>query len=240
MLVADVDLRSRRERKKQATWTALHDAALSLVEERGLAGVTVEDITDRADVALRTFFNYFPSKEDAVIGRDPDFVEGLVAALRGRPADESSFDSIRCVLVESFAARAFERKRLARRIRVVKAEPHLSSRMAAQFEQLDQSLAAELAARRGHLTEGPVPGGDPEPAFLVTVVLAGCRAALMQWCDQGGDAPVEVSINRALDRLATGLARNAGFSPAATAVAPGTPDPTAPAVSRAAPVKGPR
>ena len=44
---------SRRERKKQATRQALYEAAFVLVEEHGLAAVTVEAIADRADVATR-------------------------------------------------------------------------------------------------------------------------------------------------------------------------------------------
>ncbi len=76
---------SRRERKKQATRQALHEAAFVLVEEHGLAVVTVEAIADRADVATRTFFNYFSSKEEAVLDRDPGRPEALRRALLERP-----------------------------------------------------------------------------------------------------------------------------------------------------------
>ncbi|WFR67160.1 TetR family transcriptional regulator [Curtobacterium flaccumfaciens] len=57
-----------RERKKQQTRQAIHEAALDLVTERGLAGVTVEEICAAAGVSPRTFFNYFPSKGNAALG----------------------------------------------------------------------------------------------------------------------------------------------------------------------------
>ncbi|MCJ1714449.1 TetR/AcrR family transcriptional regulator [Curtobacterium sp. VKM Ac-2922] len=57
-----------RERKKQRTRQAIHESAMRLVTERGLAGVTVEEICDDAGVSPRTFFNYFPAKGNAALG----------------------------------------------------------------------------------------------------------------------------------------------------------------------------
>jgi AcrR family transcriptional regulator len=54
---------SRRERKKLETRQGLLEAALDLFRDKGYDETTVEEITERADVAKGTFFNYFPSKE---------------------------------------------------------------------------------------------------------------------------------------------------------------------------------
>jgi AcrR family transcriptional regulator len=56
-----------RERKKQQTREALHRAAIHLYVERGPDSVTVNDICDAAGVSRRTIFNYFESKDDAVL-----------------------------------------------------------------------------------------------------------------------------------------------------------------------------
>lgn len=58
-----------RYRKKVKARTSVERAALELVLERGYDGVTVEDICVRAEVSKKTFFNYFPSKVAAIVGR---------------------------------------------------------------------------------------------------------------------------------------------------------------------------
>ncbi|MDR3070337.1 MAG: TetR/AcrR family transcriptional regulator [Propionibacteriaceae bacterium] len=59
---------SLRERKKQQTLIALHTTALDLALQQGPETVTVQKIADSANVSVRTFFNYFESKDDAIIG----------------------------------------------------------------------------------------------------------------------------------------------------------------------------
>lgn len=58
---------SRRDRKAAETRVRLFRCALALFSQRGFSNVTVEDITEAADVGKGTFFNYFESK-DHVLG----------------------------------------------------------------------------------------------------------------------------------------------------------------------------
>lgn len=57
-----------RERQRRETLHQLHEAALALALEGGLHAATVDAIAERAGVSRRTFFNYHPSKEDAILG----------------------------------------------------------------------------------------------------------------------------------------------------------------------------
>lgn len=57
-----------RERNRLDTWALIHNAASSLALESGLTHATVEAIAESAGVSKRTFFNYFATKEDAVLG----------------------------------------------------------------------------------------------------------------------------------------------------------------------------
>ena len=54
---------SRRDRRRTETYERLMRAALKLFAEQGIAGTTVEEITEAADVGKGTFFNYFQTKE---------------------------------------------------------------------------------------------------------------------------------------------------------------------------------
>lgn len=74
--MTSIDSPSLRERRRSETWSALNEAAASLALDEGLEHATVEAITSRAQVSPRTFFNYFASKEHAVLGiRQPSLSE---------------------------------------------------------------------------------------------------------------------------------------------------------------------
>ncbi|MDO5753536.1 TetR/AcrR family transcriptional regulator [Arthrobacter sp.] len=74
---------SLRERNRLDTWALIHDQASNLACEHGLAKTTVEAIADAAGVSKRTFFNYFPTKEDAILGiQAPTLSEETIADFR--------------------------------------------------------------------------------------------------------------------------------------------------------------
>lgn len=83
----------RRQRRAAETRIRLFRAALGLIAERGIDKVTVEDITEAADVGKGTFFNYFPTKEHVLgVMAEIQFAkvhEAAEAALQGdRPMQE--------------------------------------------------------------------------------------------------------------------------------------------------------
>lgn len=83
-----------RERRRERTWNAIHEAAVELVKKNGLKQTTTDEIAELAGISPRTFFNYFPTKEDAVLGlREPQITEEMVEADRLR-SERYIFDRV--------------------------------------------------------------------------------------------------------------------------------------------------
>lgn len=89
---------SRRERKVAETRASILAAAQRLITEHGFEETTIERIAEEADVAPRTFFRYFPTKEAVLFAELDSARSDLVTALEQRPVDEPVLESIAIVL----------------------------------------------------------------------------------------------------------------------------------------------
>lgn len=87
-----------RERKKAKTRSDISTAAVLLVLERGLDAVTAEDVAAAANVSVRTFHNYFASKEEALVCAWQSTFQAHLDELRARPTDEPILASLEHVL----------------------------------------------------------------------------------------------------------------------------------------------
>lgn len=201
--VATVSSGGRRERKKQQTRRALQAAAVRLVGERGFDHVTVEQLADAADVSTRTFFNYFASKEQALIGHNPEDDVRLGEALAARPAGEPPLRSLRAVLGDLLARVGEERDQwLPTRVLVrslVRTDPRLLSAWVAAWTSFEQALVAGVASRLG---------ADPErdlyPALVVSAAVAATRVAVLRW-DGSDPTRLRALLDEAFDGLEHGL-----------------------------------
>jgi AcrR family transcriptional regulator len=193
-----------RERKKAETRAALQDAALRLAARHGVDKVSIEAIADEAGVSPRTFFNYFSSKEDAILGGAPSDPSPLAGYLRDRPAGEAPLDALRSALKDSVEQLQDDPDRWVLRRQLVQRHPELAARYAARLAQVEQDLVVEIA-RRVDLD----PERDLYPGTVVGAAMAAVRVAMTVW--QGHERPEDLAglIDRAFDQLESGLARPA-------------------------------
>ena len=80
---AELKGKSRRERKKHETRWRIFDAAVKLMRERGFDHVSIEEISEEADVARATFFQHFSNKAALMRVFSEMTVEEVKDALRG-------------------------------------------------------------------------------------------------------------------------------------------------------------
>jgi AcrR family transcriptional regulator len=201
-----------RERKKAETRRALSSAALRLAQALGPDGVTVEAIAEAAGVSTRTFFNYFASKDDAIVGITPAERSQLLHDLVTRPADEPPLDALRAMVRAAAARVEPTADEVLARHSLAEATPHLAGRRAANFAEIERALAAEIARRTGMDA-----GRDPYPALVVAAAIGALRVATAVWHERGRTLPLAVVVDEAFDQLATGFAAVAD-APATTAV----------------------
>jgi AcrR family transcriptional regulator len=201
---------SLRERKKLATRRLLRRAALDLVAERGLAHVTVEDIAEAAEVSPRTFFNYFPSKEAALFGGDPDRAAELRDRVATSAPDKSALDVLRTVMAEDAEEIADELRALGgdsadwlRKMKVARTDPLVRAGHAAQMAMIERAIAEGLAARLGTDQET-----DPYPGVLAAATVGVVRASMAFWAGSGDAVKLGQVIDQALQALADGLPEN--------------------------------
>ena len=188
-----------RERKKRATRRALHDAALRLALERGPEHLTVEEISAAADVSVRTFFNYFPSKEQAIIDDDIFLAdEGQAATIMSGSADV--LDGLHGVAMALIADTAPRREQVLMCWQLIERHPALLPQILARLEEYGKVLASAVAARTCATPD------DAYPQLMAAVTGAAMRIAVRRWTAGHGDHSLEHHVDEIFGLLRDGLA----------------------------------
>ncbi|MFD4130663.1 TetR family transcriptional regulator [Streptomyces globisporus] len=204
----------------------LAQAAFQLFLERGFERTTVDDIVARAGVGRRSFFRYFPSKEDAVF---PDherclaeMTEFLAAADDSDPVGAVS-DAARIVLRMYAANPEFS----VQRYRLTREVPGLRTYELSVVRRYEQTLAGHLRSRFGEDGDGAL-----RAEVIAASVVAAHNNGLRLWLRSGGEGDPEVAVDHAL-----ALVREAWGRPAAStaSIAPAVPEASAAPVVPAVP-----
>jgi AcrR family transcriptional regulator len=193
-----------RERKKQRTREQIVDAAFKLFRERGFAATTVADIAAAADIAPRTFFSYFPSKEEVVFYDFDALFGSLRDAIEGRPEGVSAVDALREWVAQALPTEHEESPEAELRKRMCIDEPALAAHQQHLLSKLEDILREGVARDLGEPADGlrprmvsaaavaamasldASPGGKPERMALLDDALLFVRggvAALQQASD---------------------------------------------------------
>lgn len=169
---------SLRARKRTETRNRIADAALTLALQDGVAATTVDAISAAADVSRRTFFNYFESKDDALINMpDAQEIEATVAGVR-----ESCVGLTLTGVAVRFVVAVIEPRLQGnpdreRRLKLLIQNPHLIAQGFRRFADINRSLASSL--RGVAESRGVLFGADPAWADItISAALAAARSVM--------------------------------------------------------------
>lgn len=190
-----------RERKKQERRRRIEAAALDLFERHGFDSVTVDAIAAAAEIAPRTFFHYFPTKEDVVLADYARRLERITEELGQRPSTEAPWAAVRASFLVVAADYETERADLVRRFAVMAANPSVYARSLQLQAGWEDALAGVLSERMHRDPDGAI-----EPQLLAAAALAAMRSSLRHWILSGHRESLPGLVARSFDRLAAGLA----------------------------------
>jgi AcrR family transcriptional regulator len=153
------------EQKRRRIRSELTSAARRLTAERGLSGYTVQELSDAVGISRRTFFNYFPSKEDAVLGLGMGADEALIAEFMAAGASTSGsalIDDLAEFGIAHFTSVGLTRTEVEEFLAAIRREPSLLTTLL-EFDQKQTQRFIEMVVSRD--------GGDDRDTAAVAVAL---------------------------------------------------------------------
>jgi AcrR family transcriptional regulator len=191
-----------RERKKARTREALQDAAMARFVRQGFDGTTVEEIAEACEVSPRTFFRYFPTKEDVLFADAATRRERLLAVIAERPLDEPPFVALRAAMRALADDYRHDRRAMVDRSRIVAASPHLQA-YKAEHQHGWEAEVVDVLERRARAQHAAV--SRTELHLVTAVCTATLRVALDAWVADPTAPDLGVLLDDAFARVAAGF-----------------------------------
>ena len=184
-----------RERKRQQTRQRIVDAGLALFLQKGIEATTLDEIAAAADISRRTFFAYFPAKEDIVLAWEEGATEALDAAVTEAAKGRPPLEAVQ-VAVTSLAP-VFANHNFMLLDGLMRSTETLKAKKEKHFEHQTQCLFETLT------------GLYPDPARrkglqIVAMVSVGClKIGVETWLAEDGKRPITECLDEAFAALKT-------------------------------------
>ncbi|MGG7564831.1 TetR family transcriptional regulator [Rhodovulum sp. DZ06] len=183
-----------RERRRKQTARDIQRATLRLAREEGLDAVTTERIARAAGVSPRTFFNYFPNKEAAVIGTPVPLPDAALAAVRGGSGPPGP---------DMRALAAAHLRNLEDELEVIRGLDALKTRDARVRQLFDEAMGRYAEEVEGALA-ARAPGMSPGARMMAAELALRCMGvSLMAWA-AGDTTRPEAALDTAWANLRAG------------------------------------
>lgn len=188
----------RRAQRRARTTAQLERVALELFAQRGFDETTVDELATAAGLGRRTFFRYFPTKNDVVLGGLDEQLRRLRSELAALPAKGAPLDGVRAAFLAVNDYGPGELPVLRIRMELLHTVPELRAHAALRYVEWQAVVAAHVADRAGD---------DPDalyPRLLGEVSIATMQAAYGVWAQHPG-TELATLIEQGFDHLRRGL-----------------------------------
>jgi AcrR family transcriptional regulator len=191
-----------RDRKRNETRARLEEAAVTLVLRDGLEQATIGTISELADVSPRTFFNYFDSKDSAILGlRHLEITDEAVSDFVDHDGGGDVVGSVVHLLFAVMDAPLSRPTIREDRMEIIRRYPEILGSQLAQMTlragRLSEAVQGLLAREPGFSGQGAA-----ELAASADLVLAMCggavRVATREWAEAARGAADEELEERAI------------------------------------------
>jgi AcrR family transcriptional regulator len=189
------------QRKRDAVRAHLSEVALDLLTDRDFDSVTVDEIATAAGISRRTFFRYFPSKEEVILGFLDRVGERLREEIIARPAHEPPVVAVHAALRPQVDAYVVRADRTLALVRLLQLSPSLRARELESRQRLREKVADAIGRRLGldHHT-------DMRPRLLAGIALVPLDVAITMWMDSLSGESVHAILSTSIATLAGALA----------------------------------
>lgn len=176
-------MQTLRERRREQTTESIRRAVIELAYEHGLDAVTTEMISNLAGISPRTFFNYFPYKEAALIPPPLSLSDDSVASFIA--GEGELLDDMADLLSPVFENIRGEKDLICKSHEIATLNPKLLALRNSAFDQFDTEIATLIKIRLGN------PEADEKALHMAALIAASIRVGFRCWIDDPNRTAIE-------------------------------------------------
>jgi len=195
-------------RRRITSRAELEHVAFELFDRQGFQGTTIDEIASAAGIGRRTFFRYFPSKNDVPWGNFEEELDRMRMHLKACPPQTPMMDAIRVAIVEFNQVAPDQVRWHRRRMELILRVPVLQAHSTLRYAEWRQVIADFVSERTGQ------PAGSLVPSTIAYAMLGVCVAAYEQWLaadDTDLTGLLDTALHKLADAFADSLTRSAAI-----------------------------
>ena len=189
------------QRSRQAAYAEITTVAMRLFLDQGFEQTTIDQIASTAGISRRSFFRYFGTKEDIVLGDLANQGELVRDALEQVPSTVEPWKALRQAL-DAVNALDIEPGLTFKIATMMYETPSLRARSIEKHLHWQSLLVPNIRRRLG-LADGDVT--DPAPAAIVASAIACLDVAGELWVRGGGVGDLAALYERAVAAVRGGF-----------------------------------